>query len=730
MCPHLQNGLMQESEAQAALSAALERERIYRDSFDEAASGIVHTATEGRWLRVNRRACEMLGYSEAELRQLAFLELTHPDDAAFSRQLLHRMLAGEIERHRGEKRFRCKNGHYLWASLSVALKRTATGAPDYFISVIDDISAKKQAEADLIQTRDRLQAEVREQTLHLEARNAALESQIAHARAAEREQRTAKQRLQSIANSLPATICYWNQELRCEFANEALHTLFGASRGKIVGMSMQELQGEEFFRLNEPHVRAALKGELQHFERRMVKPNGVPVIVDVQYLPDRDEEGDVCGFYVFVNDITLIHAAREAAIKLAAAKSEFLANMSHEIRTPLNGILGMTQLLLDGILSAEQREIATLSLRSGEHLLAVVNDVLDFSKIEAGKLALETVEFDLPALVAQSISVVTQAAHEKALTLTVQVELQPDCGTRLGDPTRLRQVLLNLLGNAIKFTSAGSVTLHVADLAAEGVLFSVTDTGIGMTAAQLPRVFDRFTQADSSTSRRFGGSGLGLAICRRLVQLMGGDLQASSEAGHGSRFWFHVSLPRTPASAYSSTLAHPDAQASQTAPLRESSDLRALQSLRVLVADDHPVNQLLVKKMLERWGCETMIVADGLAALEAWATQVFDVVLMDCQMPEMDGMEATRRIRNTGPHGAVVPIIALTAGALDADRAQALQAGMSDFLTKPLFAATLQAALLRACHGERANPRAAQTATAQFGLQQSPVPLASPPLRP
>jgi CheY-like chemotaxis protein len=213
-----------------------------------------------------------------------------------------------------------------------------------------------------------------------------------------------------------------------------------------------------------------------------------------------------------------------------------------------------------------------------------------------------------------------------------------------------------------------------------------------MTVDELPRVFERFTQAESSTSRRFGGSGLGLAISRRLVQLMGGELQASSEAGSGSRFWFQVSLP---------TVA--PAQEPAIAPLCQPTDLRDLHGLRVLVAEDHPVNQLLVKKMLARWGCETTIVANGAAAVEAWKSLGFDVVLMDCQMPEMDGIEATRHIRCAGPAGAVVPIIALTAGALDSDRAQAMQAGMSDFLTKPLLAATLQEALSRARRDYRAS---------------------------
>jgi PAS domain S-box-containing protein len=566
MCPKLQYRLKRESESKVTPSA-VDRECVYRDTFDEAAAGIMHTTADGRCLRVNRRACEILGYSEAEFLGVTFLELTHPDDAEFNLRLTQRMLAREVEQHRGEKRFRCKNGNYLWVSLSVVLKRSAAGAPAYFIIIIDDISSNKQAESDLITARDRLEAALREQTRHLEERNTALEAQIAQAQAAESEQRIAKQRLQCIANSVPATICYWNRELRCEFANDAMHTLFGASQDNFVGMTMQELQDEEFYRLNEQPARAALAGEPQHFERRIVKTNGCPVILDVLYLPDRDDRGDVRGFYVFVNDITVMHAAREAAIKLAVAKSEFLANMSHEIRTPLNGILGMTQLLLDGCLSAEQRELATLSLHSGEHLLALVNDVLDFSKIDSDSLTLETVAFDLPELVAQTMGVVAPAAHDKALEVHVEVTL--DCGRRLGDPTRLRQVLLNLLGNAVKFTTAGSVTLHVADQGAGEVLFSITDTGIGMTVDELPRVFERFTQAESSTSRRFGGSGLGLAISRRLVQLMGGELQASSEAGSGSRFWFRVTLPN----------AAP-AQEPAMAPLREPSDLRDLHGLR------------------------------------------------------------------------------------------------------------------------------------------------------
>jgi signal transduction histidine kinase len=346
----------------------------------------------------------------------------------------------------------------------------------------------------------------------------------------------ARHRLLNIANSVSATICYWSHDLRCEFANEAARTWFVGSPLQPVGKTMQELQGPKLFGANEPHIRLALAGQAQHFERSLQKADGTPAIVDVHYRPDIDERGEVRGFYVLVTDITAIHAAREAAIKLAAAKSDFLANMSHEIRTPLNGVLGMTQLLLDTPLSDDQRQIATTALNSGEHLLAIVNDILDFSKIDSGRLVIEAIAFDLHELVQQTIALVRPLADEKGLALHIDMRLAT--ARRRGDPTRIRQVLLNLLSNAVKFTAVGNVSLRVAAQADDSILFDIVDTGIGMSAQQLPRVFERFSQADDSTSRRYGGSGLGLTICRRLVDLMGGDLQVTSQVNVGSRLWF------------------------------------------------------------------------------------------------------------------------------------------------------------------------------------------------
>jgi PAS domain S-box-containing protein len=673
------------ADTELSLGIAKADEQIFRTTFDHAGIGIMHVGPDGRWLRINQSACDMLGYAEEELRDLAFKELTHPDDLAFSFEVQRRFLSGEISRTRLEKRFLHKDGHFIWVSLSLTLQRKPSGEPFFFIAVLEDISHKKLIERELISNRDALKIEVDQQTRHLHDRNAELRQQIAQARHSELQQRKAEHRLRDIANSVPASIGYWNRDQRCEFANESHRTYFGLSADSIIGMTMQELYGPVLYKLNEPNIRLALAGQPQQFERTVERPDGASATVDVRYQPDFDEAGEVRGIYVLATDITTIRAARDAAIKLAAAKTDFLANMSHEIRTPLNGVLGMTQLLLESSLTSEQRELATTAQSSGEHLLAIVNDILDVSKIESGQLLIEGVAFDLRQLAASLSATLNTAVATKALQLSVELSLTRD--HRRGDPTRIRQVLLNLLGNAIKFTDSGTVSLLICDSrdTPDEILFTVSDTGIGMTAEELPRVFDRFTQADSSTSRRFGGSGLGLAICRRLVELMGGELLASSEKGVGSRFWFKIMLP--PASLVEPAPANPDSEIPRFA---------NLEGFRVLAAEDNAVNQLLVRKVLSRLGCRVTVVDNGRAAVEAWSAEPYDAIIMDCHMPDMDGFEATRMIRRSGSMGASVPIIALTAGALQADREQALLSGMSDFLTKPVMPKTLEVALLKA----------------------------------
>jgi PAS domain S-box-containing protein len=492
---------------------------------------------------------------------------------------------------------------------------------------------------------------------------------------------------------------YWvlNADGRFMDVNPGYCRMLGYSREELLAMSIADLEAVATLQQIQAQIARIIEKGHERFETRHrhrdghwvdleIAVTGVDQLYLIAFLRDVSERK--------ATDLALREVTRIAeAANLA--KSEFLANMSHEIRTPMNGVMGMTELAIGLANHPEQRAYLQTALGSAQSLMVILNEILDFSKIEAGQMAIENVAFDLRDVVTGCLAAMEGRIHAKGLAL--ERILQPDLPLRmLGDPGRIRQILTNLCDNAIKFTKQGSLKVQVQlggdALAGYEAHLSVADTGVGIAVDKQQLIFDAFSQADASTTREFGGTGLGLTICARLATLMGGRIWVESEPGAGSTFHFTVHLGHVaPAPSPALPVAREAASASTAHPML------------VLLVEDHPINQMLATTLLKKWNHEVVLAKNGQEAVDLFPTRDWDLVLMDMQMPVMGGLEATRHIRAMVPSQRHVPIVAVTANAMEADREACRLAGMDAHLAKPFNAAELAALIALHC-AQRVQP--------------------------
>ncbi len=598
------------------------------------------------------------------------LSARHPDDRQKTRDLVQRIIAENLPTYELESRSLLPNGDVRWTRSFGRVIKDASGKPRYIRGVIQDIHDRKVMEIRLREA----EAQLRRVTLGTNDGFWEYDS---------------GKRVFWVSARFAEMLGYEHEELLSDpdkvtdSADPADHAALllafelHLSQGYPIDVEMRKRTKSGDWRW------MRLRGASETLENGAVKISGSQQ--DITELRKSQQA---------------LMEAKEAAAQANRAKREFLANISHEIRTPMNGVLGMSDLLLDTQLGPEQREYANTIRDSAGALLGIIDDILDFSKIEAGKLELERVPMGVREIADGVVRLLSKQARAKGLTIVVKAD--PTLPRQvLGDPVRWRQVLLNLVGNALKFTSSGDIIINLRVIQAGEqdllVRCEVIDTGIGISAARLSTLFQPFTQVDASTTRRFGGTGLGLSIVRRLAELMGGEAGAMSVEGSGSTFWFTARFPTaamTDLEVEASLLGrHTDQGLAvdhdpTNAPPRQA-------QVHLLLVEDNLVNQMVAGRMLQKLGYSFDIAANGQEAFDAWVSRPYDLILMDCQMPVMDGFEATRRIREAEPGAQRVKIVALSAHAMKGVEEDCLKAGMDGYLSKPVSLDALRACLER-----------------------------------
>jgi PAS domain S-box-containing protein len=772
------------SQRLAAERKLRESEARFRGVFEHAPIGLCVSGLDGRFIQVNPAFRRMVGYTEQQLLNMHFLDLTHPDDVPMCLGIKQALSEHPNESLEIEKRYIHSNGNVVWVRSKISRVREATG--DYDVVHVEDITARKHAEEALRESENRFrviadacptmlwvtnteggnvfvnrfwrdffcptdsQSEgngwqtlfhpedapafiesfaraVRDRApFRAEARvrradgswrlidsyaeprmspdgtflgHVGINSDITNRRQAEQAIRNSHELAQSTIDELSSHVCVLDETGRVIAVNRAWRECAAANQRAVISEGSDYLAICDYAAIDgdaeaaefAANVRSVLNGEKEHYalEYSCHAPDRQRWFIGTVHRFSIGRQPRILVEHINITDRKLaenaLYLASQDAEEANRAKSRFLASMSHEIRTPMNGVIGMLQLLDQSELTDEQRRYASVAQHSGRVLLSLIDDILDLSKIEARKITFEKLDFNLQHAIEDAVHLFRAEASEKGLQ--VRIRVAPDLPALLcGDPYRLRQILTNLCANAIKFTDRGEIAVEAALVGAPGstvtVRFTVADTGIGLRPDQIGSLFSPFTQADASTTRKYGGTGLGLAISKQLVELMGGTIGVESSEGQGSTFWF---------TAVFEAAQNPDPRPSNNGASGRANVVPVQRDATILVAEDNLVNREVTLAQLKKLGYRATAVNNGAEAVNALDQSHFDLVLMDCEMPVMDGFEATRRIRaSLCPK---IPVIALTASAMVVDRDRCAQEGMDDFLSKPTDMAQLSAIL-------------------------------------